>query len=44
MELHVFDRSGAYSAAQFDVVKNLERFVRVSIEYALISDEELGIA
>ena len=43
MELHIFDRSGAFSAAEFDILKEPERFIRVLAGYVLMSDEELGM-
>ena len=43
MQLWVFDRSGAYSCADFDIHKEPEKFVRVITGYALMSDEELGL-
>lgn len=43
MELHVFDRSGAYSAEQFDLQRDPERFIRAMSGYCLMSDEELGL-
>lgn len=41
--LHIFDRSGAFSATEFDVFKEPERFIRVLTGYALMTDEDLGI-
>ena len=43
MELHIFDRSGAYSAEPFDIHRDPERFIRAISGYCLMSDEELGI-
>ncbi|KAL9099823.1 MAG: hypothetical protein Q9163_004726 [Psora crenata] len=43
MELHVFDRSGAYSAEPFDIHRDPERFIRAISGYCLMSDEELGL-
>ena len=43
MELHVFDRSGAYSAEPFDIHKDPERFIRAISGYCLMSDDELGL-
>lgn len=43
MELHVFDRSGAYSAEQFDLHRDPERFIRAISGYCLMNDEELGL-
>lgn len=43
MELWVFDRSGVYSAAVFDIRKNPERFLNVMVSYRLMGDEELGM-
>jgi hypothetical protein len=42
MELHVFDRSGAYSMEQFDIHEEPELFIRVVAGYCMMSDEELG--
>jgi hypothetical protein len=39
----VFDRSGLYSSEKFDIYKELERFVKVIVGYALMSDAELGL-
>ena len=43
MELHIFDRSGVYSAEPFDIHKDPERFIRTISGYCLMSDEELGL-
>ena len=43
MELHVFDRSGAYSAEPFDIHKDPERFIRAISGYCLMRDDELGL-
>ena len=43
MELHIFDRSGAYSAEPFDIHRDPERFIRAISGYCLMSDEELGL-
>lgn len=43
MELHIFDRSGAYSARAFDIHQEPEKFIRVVAGYVLMSDEELGL-
>lgn len=43
VELHVFDRSGAYSAEIFKIHKEPEKFIRTIAGYVLISDEELGL-
>ena len=43
MELWVFDRSGPYSAAKFDIHKDPSRFIKIIAGYSIISNEELGI-
>ncbi|KAI4153240.1 MAG: hypothetical protein L6R39_001622 [Caloplaca ligustica] len=43
METWVFDRSGPYSAATFDIHEEPERFVQVLCGYVMMSDEELGL-
>ncbi|KAJ8067034.1 hypothetical protein OCU04_004414 [Sclerotinia nivalis] len=43
MRLWMFDRSGAYSSKKFDIHKEPERFVRVIVGYALMTDAELGL-
>ncbi|KAF1819704.1 uncharacterized protein K489DRAFT_412416 [Dissoconium aciculare CBS 342.82] len=43
MELHVFDRSGAYSMEPFDIHEEPERFIRIVAGYCMMSDEELGL-
>ena len=43
MELHIFDRSGAYSAEPFDIHQDPERFIRAISGYCMMNDKELGI-
>ena len=43
METWVFDRSGPYSGATFDVHKEPEKFIQVMCGYLMMSDEELGL-
>lgn len=43
MELQVFDRSGVYSATEFNVVKEPAQFIKVLTGYAMMTDEELGM-
>ena len=43
MELWVCDRSGSYSCERFDAHKDLDRFIKVILAYAMMSDEELGL-
>jgi hypothetical protein len=39
----VFDRSGPYNSENFDIYKEPERFVKVLVGYAMMSDAELGL-
>ncbi|KAG6074484.1 hypothetical protein E4U15_006122 [Claviceps sp. LM218 group G6] len=43
METWVFDRSGPYSGATFNVHEEPEKFVQVLCGYLMMSDEELGL-
>ncbi|KAF5120296.1 hypothetical protein E5D57_013649 [Metarhizium anisopliae] len=43
METWIFDRSGPYSGATFDIHKEPEKFIRVMCAYLMMSDEELGL-
>lgn len=43
MELHNFNCSGAFSAAEIDILKEPERLVRVLAGYVLMSDKESGM-
>ncbi|EXU95608.1 protein kinase [Metarhizium robertsii] len=43
METWVFDRSGPYSGATFDVHEEPEKFIQVMCGYLMMSDEELGL-
>ncbi|KAG6300852.1 hypothetical protein E4U45_003641, partial [Claviceps purpurea] len=43
METWVFDRSGPYSGATFNVHEEPERFVQVLCGYLMMGDEELGL-
>lgn len=43
MENWVFDRSGPYSGAIFDVHKEPEKFIQVMCAYVMMSDIELGL-
>ncbi|KAG6038875.1 hypothetical protein E4U19_007921 [Claviceps sp. Clav32 group G5] len=43
METWVFDRSGPYSGATFNVHEESEKFVQVLCGYLMMSDEELGL-
>lgn len=43
METWVFDRSGPYSAGEFDIHEEPEKFVRVVVGYASMTDQELGL-
>ncbi|EXU96023.1 protein kinase [Metarhizium robertsii] len=43
METWVFDRSGPYSGATFDIHKEPEKFISVLCAYLMMSDEELGL-
>lgn len=44
MELWVFDRSGMYSSSAIDIQSEFNQFLSVIDHYALLDDEELGIA
>ncbi|EFY90647.1 serine/threonine-protein kinase Sgk2 [Metarhizium acridum CQMa 102] len=43
METWIFDRSGPYSGATFDIHEEPEKFIRVMCGYLMMSDEELGL-
>ncbi|KAA6411034.1 MAG: serine threonine- kinase Sgk2 [Lasallia pustulata] len=43
METWIFDRSGPYSGATFDVHEEPEKFIQVMCAYLMMSDEELGL-
>ncbi|KAH8746090.1 serine/threonine-protein kinase Sgk2 [Diaporthe sp. PMI_573] len=43
METWVFDRSGPYSGATFDIHEEPEKFIQVMCGYLMMSDEELGL-
>ncbi|OAQ60178.1 serine/threonine-protein kinase Sgk2 [Pochonia chlamydosporia 170] len=43
METWVFDRSGPYSGATFDIHEEPEKFIQVVCAYLMMSDEELGL-
>ncbi|EFY84958.1 serine/threonine-protein kinase Sgk2 [Metarhizium acridum CQMa 102] len=43
METWVFDRSGPYSGATFDIHEKPEKFIQVICAYLMMSDEELGL-
>ncbi|KAG6038872.1 hypothetical protein E4U19_007918 [Claviceps sp. Clav32 group G5] len=43
METWVFDRSGPYSGATFNVHEEPEKFVQVLCGYLMMSDDELGL-
>lgn len=43
METWVFDRSGPYSGATFDVHEEPEKFIQVMCGYLMMSDKELGL-
>jgi hypothetical protein len=43
METWVYDRSGPYSGADFEILKEPEKFIQVVCGYAMMSDEELGL-
>ncbi|KAG6056263.1 hypothetical protein E4U17_002324 [Claviceps sp. LM77 group G4] len=43
METWVFDRSGPYSGATFNVHEEPEKFLQVLCGYLMMSDEELGL-
>ncbi|KAK1255493.1 hypothetical protein MKX08_009488 [Trichoderma sp. CBMAI-0020] len=43
MEAWVFDRSGPYSGATFDIHKEPEKFIQVMCAYVMMSDAELGL-
>ncbi|KAI0400036.1 serine/threonine-protein kinase Sgk2 [Xylaria palmicola] len=43
METWVFDRSGPYSGATFDIHEKPEKFIQVMCGYLMMSDEELGL-
>ncbi|KAF5137914.1 hypothetical protein E5D57_001693 [Metarhizium anisopliae] len=43
IETWIFDRSGPYSGATFDIHKEPEKFIRVMCAYLMMSDEELGL-
>ena len=43
MQLHVFDRSGNYSAPQFDILQEPARFIQALAAYVLMDDIELGL-
>ncbi|OAA38860.1 serine/threonine-protein kinase Sgk2 [Metarhizium rileyi] len=43
MEIWVFDRSGPYSGALFEIHEEPEKFIRVTCGYLMVSDEELGL-
>ena len=43
MELWVFNYSSPYSLSEFDIYEKPEKFVRAIIDYAIISDKELGL-
>ncbi|TWU78747.1 hypothetical protein ED733_006618 [Metarhizium rileyi] len=43
METWVFDRSGPYSGATFDIHEEPEKFIQVMCGYLMMSNEELGL-
>ncbi|EFY84235.1 serine/threonine protein kinase Sgk2 [Metarhizium acridum CQMa 102] len=43
METWLFDRSGPYSGATFDIHEEPEKFIQVMCSYLMMSDEELGL-
>lgn len=43
LETWVFDRSGPYSGATFDIHKEPEKFIQVICGYVMMNDEELGL-
>ncbi|SLM34569.1 serine threonine-protein kinase sgk2 [Lasallia pustulata] len=43
METWIFDRSGPYSGATFDVHEEPEKFIQVMCAYLMMSDKELGL-
>lgn len=43
MENWVYDRSGPYSGATFDIHDQPEKFIQVMCGYLMMSDEELGL-
>ncbi|ODA78142.1 hypothetical protein RJ55_06746 [Drechmeria coniospora] len=43
METWIFDRSGPYSGATFDVHEEPEKFIQIMCGYLMMSNEELGL-
>lgn len=43
METWIFDRSGPYSGATFDIHKEPEKFIQVMCGYLMMRDDELGL-
>ncbi|OAA36457.1 serine/threonine-protein kinase Sgk2 [Metarhizium rileyi] len=43
IETWIFDRSGPYSGAIFDIHEKPEKFIRVLCAYLMMSDKELGL-
>ncbi|KAK5999022.1 hypothetical protein PT974_01409 [Cladobotryum mycophilum] len=43
IETWIFDRSGPYSGATFDIHEEPEKFIQVMCGYLMMSDEELGL-
>ncbi|PVH79371.1 hypothetical protein DL98DRAFT_420466, partial [Cadophora sp. DSE1049] len=43
IQLWIFNRSGLYNSEKFNIYKEPERFVKVFVSYAMISDTELGL-
>jgi hypothetical protein len=43
MEMHCFDRSGAFTSEPFNIHDNPERFIQVMAGYCLMNDDELGV-